>query len=224
VEITETEGGKQVIKKPILREGEREGAVEVVSINFDKGNVLARIAGVETTLNFQAPKSGSASAPGAAPGRPTPLPVPSLPTSSPAMPPGVAMSRPMASVEPNIVTRTPVGTPVDRSGVGLYGGTSTFGGVAPTYTSGSSTLNPTTTTPVDNGIASTINATRTPRASAPSANSVIANMIMDHATMQEATARAAATSPVQNSRPNGNQDLPANAGPPMPPVFDEMDE
>jgi hypothetical protein len=114
LEVTETIAGKPpVTKKPILREGEKEGQVEVISINFAKGTVLAKIGKDETTLNFETPKPAS----GAAPARPTPSPVPALPAG---IPPGAVP--PTASMEPNIIPRTPVGAPVDRSGIGVYGG------------------------------------------------------------------------------------------------------
>ncbi len=57
LEITEQEAGKApVVHKPILREGEREGSIEVVSIDIEKGLVKIRNAGNETNITFEAPK------------------------------------------------------------------------------------------------------------------------------------------------------------------------
>jgi hypothetical protein len=142
LEITETEGGKQSVKRPILREGEREGPVEVISINFEKGTVLARIGTLETNLNFEVQKMASAApAAGGPPGRPSPGPIPSLPPSNAGVPPGVIPPKATASTEPNIIPRTPVGTPVDRSGIGLYGATPSAVGspapIIPAYAGGS---------------------------------------------------------------------------------------
>jgi len=72
LEITEQEAGKAgTIKKPILREGERDGSIEVVSIDVEKSIVLIRNGGVETNLIFEVQKSPA--------GPPTPAPLPGAP-------------------------------------------------------------------------------------------------------------------------------------------------
>src|SRR2546423_10682134 len=57
LEITEQEPGKSpATRKPILKEGERDGSVEVISIDVEKSVVKIRNAGQEATLAFDAPK------------------------------------------------------------------------------------------------------------------------------------------------------------------------
>jgi len=64
LEITEQEPGKTAsTRRPILREGERDGAIEVISIDVDKNLVKIRNSGNETNISFEVPKL-AASAPG----------------------------------------------------------------------------------------------------------------------------------------------------------------
>ena len=66
VEITETEAGKAAeIRRPILKEGERDGSVEIVSIDLENSLVKIRNSGIETNLTFPVAK-----AVGAAPATP----------------------------------------------------------------------------------------------------------------------------------------------------------
>ncbi len=63
LEVTEQETGKApTVHKPILHEGEREGGVEVISIDLAKSMVKIRLAGIETNVTFETPKL-TASAP-----------------------------------------------------------------------------------------------------------------------------------------------------------------
>jgi hypothetical protein len=72
LEITEQEAGKPgTVNKPIMREGERVGSIEVVSIDVEKSTVLIRNGGVETNLMFEVQKSLA--------GPPTPAPLPGAP-------------------------------------------------------------------------------------------------------------------------------------------------
>lgn len=72
LEITEQEPGKaQTIRKPILKEGERDGGLEVVSIDIEKSIVRIRQGGSETNITFETPKLTGGPAP-AAPGFPPP--------------------------------------------------------------------------------------------------------------------------------------------------------
>src|SRR5258706_3618307 len=73
LEITEQEAGKAAnVKKPILRVGEREGPVEVLSIDVANAQVRIKNSGVETNLMFEVAKAGNVrstvSAPNPAPG------------------------------------------------------------------------------------------------------------------------------------------------------------
>jgi len=80
VEITEQEPGKPATtRKPILREGDRDGAVEVLSIDVEKNLVKIRNGGFETNLSFETPKL--ATAPPPAPGNPAGFPPPPLTTA-----------------------------------------------------------------------------------------------------------------------------------------------
>jgi hypothetical protein len=77
LEITEQEPGKQAkTDKPILREGEKFGPVEVVSIDYDKSTVRIRNNGAETNLLFAEPKLTATAAPPSVPGIPPPGGVP----------------------------------------------------------------------------------------------------------------------------------------------------
>jgi hypothetical protein len=62
LEVAETEPGKQPnTKKPILRQGEREGAIEVLSIDIVKSIVRIKNGALETNLTFEVAKqTGSA--------------------------------------------------------------------------------------------------------------------------------------------------------------------
>ena len=77
-------GGAGTPKKPILREGEREGSVEVLAIDVVKNTVRLRNSGVETNITFQVAKSspapGGPGIPGAPPAfTPPPINVPQNP-------------------------------------------------------------------------------------------------------------------------------------------------
>src|ERR1051325_10163168 len=81
LEITEQEAGKTATtRKPILREGERDGAVEVISIDVEKSLVKIRNAGTETDLTFDTPKLTASAAPA---GAPAGFPPPPLTTAVP---------------------------------------------------------------------------------------------------------------------------------------------
>src|SRR3954452_12750072 len=54
IEITDQEPGKPAnVRKPILREGERDGSIEVVSIDLEKNMVHIRNSGQELDLKFE---------------------------------------------------------------------------------------------------------------------------------------------------------------------------
>ncbi|HUR44902.1 MAG TPA: hypothetical protein VMZ27_03420 [Candidatus Saccharimonadales bacterium] len=85
LEITEQEPGKPAnVVKPILREGDRVGSVEVVSIDLDKNLVRIKNGGQESDLKFADPSTQTAKAtPGVqTPPIPTPLPHPGAPQAA----------------------------------------------------------------------------------------------------------------------------------------------
>lgn len=89
LEITETEPGKAAnVKRPILRQGEKDGSVEIVSIDVTNNSVRIRNGGIETNLVFEVAKASPtpgpamAMAPGMVPGL-NPQPHPGLPTPPP---------------------------------------------------------------------------------------------------------------------------------------------
>lgn len=96
LEVTETEPGKQAAqsqpKKPILREGERDGSIEVVSIDVEKSMVRIKNGGFETNLTFEALKQSG----GGAPGAPAAAP-PALSASIPAPTGGTAAYQPSST-------------------------------------------------------------------------------------------------------------------------------
>jgi hypothetical protein len=68
LEVAEAEPGKQPnTKKPILREGERDGAIEVLSIDIAKNVVRIRNGNLETNLTFEALKQSTGPAMAALP-------------------------------------------------------------------------------------------------------------------------------------------------------------
>jgi len=86
LEITEQEAGKTATtRKPILHAGERDGSVEVISIDVEKSLVRVRNGNIETNLGFELPKL-AASAPSAPGGVPSPLGVPTSASFSPPNP------------------------------------------------------------------------------------------------------------------------------------------
>ena len=98
-------------KKPILREGERLGPVEVLSIDVVKNTVRLRNSGVETNVTFEVAKSGpTPGGPGVPGAPPTFTPPPPLNVPQPQNPQASAVS-------PN------GGNPGNNSGVTLMGGT-----------------------------------------------------------------------------------------------------
>src|SRR5881628_2823137 len=61
LEITEQEGGKPgTPKRPMLSEGDREGLIEVLSIDIDRNVVKIRNNNVESELTFEVPKPNGA--------------------------------------------------------------------------------------------------------------------------------------------------------------------
>src|SRR4051794_5262146 len=85
LEITEQEPGKPAnVRKPILREGERDGSVDVVSIDLEKNTVHIKNGGQELDLKFEEPgKLASATSKPAIPGG-FPMPNPNVPQAAAA--------------------------------------------------------------------------------------------------------------------------------------------
>ena len=107
LEIIEQEPGKAALpRKPILREGERDGSVEVLVIDLEKNQVRIRNGTVETNITFEVQKAASA------PAVPNPLPVHPPPPPLNASFPGAA----------NPATAT-AATPATSSGVTVFGAT-----------------------------------------------------------------------------------------------------
>lgn len=124
-EITEQEPGKPAVtpKRPILAEGDREGDIEVLSIDIEQNVVRIRNRSIESELTFEVPKSGATT--GAA--------------NIAANPP---MINPPAAVVPGSGQPTIISSSEPRGGVTMYGGggnpagnsggsVSTFGGAMP---------------------------------------------------------------------------------------------
>ena len=87
LEIVEQEPGKQGgTRRPVLREGERDGSVEIVSIDVEKSIVKIRNAGTETELTFPKQVSSSIAANAPPPGG-TVYNLAGTPTSNPTAPP-----------------------------------------------------------------------------------------------------------------------------------------
>jgi hypothetical protein len=86
-EIFDEPGKAGTPKKPILREGERMGGVEVLAINVEKNIVTIRNSGQETNLTFEIANAGKGGAGGPG-GAPPPLNVPAPSPMSSAAAPG----------------------------------------------------------------------------------------------------------------------------------------
>src|SRR5205823_1863884 len=118
-EVTEQETGKAAsIKKPILREGERDGAIEVVSIDLAKNEVRIKNGTVETNVGFEVAKAtGAPTTLPVAGAPPVPVPVnyanPAMHNPSAATPAGGAM--------PTVIGGNNPGR--NGSGVTTYGAT-----------------------------------------------------------------------------------------------------
>jgi len=82
LEVTEQEPGKAAsVKKPILRRGEKEGTIEILTVDIANSEVRIRNGMVETNLTFEVAKSSGGPVPGAPsiPGMVAPVPPPALP-------------------------------------------------------------------------------------------------------------------------------------------------
>jgi hypothetical protein len=116
LEIVEdpAKGGGQPKRPPPMREGERHGTVEILSIDVVKNMVRLRNSGVETNVTFEVAKA-------------TPTPGgPGIPGAPPMFTPPPALQQPQAAA-PTVIS--PNGA--NASGVTLVGGGSPAPGVTP---------------------------------------------------------------------------------------------
>jgi hypothetical protein len=122
LEITEQEPGKAAnVKKPIMRQGEKDGMIEIISIDVANNQVTLKNGGTQTNLSFEIAKSSG--------------PGPGLPTVPGLVPPPVSapnMSALGGSGSPTIISPGGVNS-AGRAGTGV----SVFGGAAPVAASGS---------------------------------------------------------------------------------------
>ena len=117
LEIVENEPGKAAVpRKPILREGEHDGSIEVISIDIEKNIVRIRNGGVETNLTFEVQKSAPGSATAAAP-PPVPVAAPTASVVAPNPAGGVSSSSPSA---PILISRNSSGSTATSSGSGVF--------------------------------------------------------------------------------------------------------
>lgn len=136
LEIIEQEPGKAATpRKPILREGERDGAVEVLSIDVEKNMVKIRNGAVETNITFEVAKSSSGNSASAAPVQPITASFPSPPatTSIPSFNAGTTTS------EPTIISRASANDSFNRKSVTLLGN-NLAAAPTPAYASAGSSL------------------------------------------------------------------------------------
>ena len=133
VEITEQEPGKTPnVRRPIMCQGDREGSIEIISIDVANTSIRIKNGGIETNVVFEVAKTSTGPAPGlGAP--PTAL---SMGTPQPGHP-GAAAS----ASAPTIVSSGGA-APAGRAGtaVSLFGGTSPAPNAAyPAYASAANT-------------------------------------------------------------------------------------
>jgi len=137
VEITEQEPGKTPnVKKPIMREGDREGSIEVISIDVVNNSVRIKNGGIETNVVFEVAKSSIGPTPGPG-GPPTALPMGALQQGHP----GAAAS----ASAPTIISSGGAAA-AGRAGTAV----SLFGGASPSIPS--ATSNPGTPNPAYPGL------------------------------------------------------------------------
>jgi len=122
LEVTENEPGKAAnVKRPILRQGEKEGNIEVVSIDVANNSVMVKNGGFQTNLNFEVPKSTPAPAAANMTAAPLPGTIPHLPgqvaPATPAAPSYPGMPSAAAGVHNENLGRP-------GSGVTTYGASS----------------------------------------------------------------------------------------------------
>jgi len=135
LEIIEQEPGKTgTPRKPILREGEREGTVEVLSIDVEKNTVKIRNGTVETNITFEVAKPSANPAPSAS-AQPVNASVPPQPATTPI--PSFNAS-PIGS-GPTIISRASANDSFSRQSVTLLGGNSAPG-PTPAYANAASSL------------------------------------------------------------------------------------
>jgi hypothetical protein len=116
LEITEQEPGKPgTVNRPILREGEQAGSVEVVSIDLEKNLVHIRNSGQELDLKFEDPTKTASSA------VPRPV-VPGIPAAPTYQPPPAAMN----SGAPTIISPSSADNSSRNSSVSMFGGQNSF--------------------------------------------------------------------------------------------------
>lgn len=117
LEITEQEPGKQAsILRPILREGEQSGSVEVISIDIEKNMVRIKNSGQELDLKFEDPAKMAAAQ--RLPGVPAPQPL---------------AYNPAAMGSPTIISPASADNSTRNSSVSMFGSDSTG---APTASTG----------------------------------------------------------------------------------------
>ena len=111
LEITEQEAGKPPnVMKPILREGESMGSVQILSIDLEKNLVRIKNGGQESDLKFTDPSTQTAKA---APGAP-PIPIPQ-------QHPGALGAQPQAANGPTIISPGSADGSARGSSVTMYG-------------------------------------------------------------------------------------------------------
>src|SRR5947207_6431814 len=138
VEITEQEPGKTPnIRKPIMREGDREGTIELIAIDVVNNSIRIKNGAIETNVVFEVAKTSA----GPTPGTPTALPAGAMQPGHPGAP---------ASAGTPTIISSGGATPAGRAGtaVSLFGGTSptatpspnsAYPGLSPAYASAANT-------------------------------------------------------------------------------------
>lgn len=122
LEIIEEPGkGAGTAKKPILREGERLGAVEVLAIDVVKNTVRIRNSGVETNMTFEVAKAGPAAG------------GPGVPSAPKAYKPA-ALATPQPPAQPSAPTIISANGANPGGGVTLVGGSSVSSSATPSAT------------------------------------------------------------------------------------------
>jgi hypothetical protein len=125
LEVTEQEAGKPAnVKKPIMRQGEKDGMIEILSIDVANNQVTIRNGTTETNLTFEVAKATG--------------PAPSLPSIPGLTPPAAGSAIPNASASntgsPTIVTPAGMSTSGRAgTGVGVFGGTTPATGAPSGY-------------------------------------------------------------------------------------------
>ena len=204
LEITQQEPGKPpMTNKPILKEGEKFGEVEIVSIDVEKSSVKIKNSGMDADLVFEQPGK---SAGGAAPGGPRPIGTPMASYNPPTPPPSLGGAAPNTG-GPIIIS------PGSAENSSRGNSTSVFGAQAPAPAPAGASV---TSSGVPTALGSMNGALQSIPVRTVRTETANVDPVQQYATMM--LQKQYYDNQAQNARPNGNGQQKAIIMPPLPPI------